>query len=385
VHVDAAPGSHDDRLDVSNALAVVLLGAAALAWIWARRQTLRADRTRHALEEEVAALEHVVTSRETMLATMQEGIVLFDADGQVRYANPAAGELLGRRFRRGREVPARLKAAVAGVRNGQGRSESLYETSGRAVEVVVTETDPAGSALLVARDVTAARETEQLRRDFVANASHELKTPVASIQGLASALDLAGDDREATRRFVSMLGGEADRLGHLVSDLLDLSRLESDAGPLEPVRLDHVVTEESDKLLGQAHEAGLRLVVERPRPILVMGRESDLGQMVHNLLGNAIRYTHPGGEVRLSLKHEEAWAVVRVQDTGIGVPPADLDRVFERFYRVDAARDRETGGTGLGLAIVRHVAESHGGEVGVSSTLGLGSTFTARIPVLDGS
>ena len=378
-------GTHDDRLDVSNALAVVLLGVAALAWIWARRQILRAERRQRVLEEEVAALGDVVTSRETMLDTMQEGIVLFDAEGDVRYANPAAGELLGRRFRRARQVPARLKAAVAEVRNGRGRTEAVVESSGRAVEVVVTETDPAGSALLVARDVTAARETEQLRRDFVANASHELKTPVASIQGLASALDLAADDGEATRRFVTMLGGEADRLGRLVADLLDLSRLESDAGPLEPVRLDHVVTEESDKLLSQAQQAGLRLVVERPRPILVMGRESDLGQMVHNLLGNAIRYTHPGGEVRLTLKHEESWAVVRVQDTGIGVPPADLDRVFERFYRVDAARDRETGGTGLGLAIVRHVAESHGGGVGVSSTLGLGSTFTARIPVLDGS
>jgi signal transduction histidine kinase len=139
--------------------------------------------------------------------------------------------------------------------------------------------------------------------------------------------------------------------------------------------------EESEKVGASAQTANLRLVVEQPGETLVMGRESDLGLMVHNLLDNAIRYTQPGGEVRLSLLLEDHEAVIRVDDTGIGIPGADLERVFERFYRVDAARSRETGGTGLGLSIVRHVAESHHGEVRVRSVLGAGTTFTVRLPV----
>ncbi len=334
-------------------------------------------------DNELDLLRAAVASHEAMLATMQEGIVLFAADGRVRYANAAAADRLGQRVSRVAELtPAGLREVVQRVGAGESRAELLFEVAGRSVEAVVTAADPAGSVLIVARDVTAARQTEHLRRNFVANASHELKTPVASILGLASALELASGDPETTRRFVTMLGREAERLSRLVSDLLDLSRLENDAGPLVPVRLDHVLIDQSEKLVGQIQEAGLRLVVDEPAATLVMGRESDLGQMVNNLLVNAIRYTHPGGTVTLSLLREPATAVVQVTDTGIGIPAADLDRVFERFYRVDAARDRETGGTGLGLAIVRHVAESHRGEVAVQSELGAGSNFTVRIPTL---
>jgi two-component system sensor histidine kinase SenX3 len=327
-------------------------------------------------------LREAVEGRDAILAAMQEGIVLFDDDGHVRYVNAAASELLGRRFSTvGDIAPAALSQAVRRAQVGEGGTDAEFEVGGRTIEAVATEAQPAGWVLLVARDVTAARQTEQLRRNFVANASHELKTPVSSILGLASALDLAEGDPAATRRFIAMLGREAERLSRLVSDLLDLSRLESDAGPLELVRLDQVMIDQAEKVRPTAHAAGLRFTVRRPREIRVMGRESDLAQMVHNLLANAVRYTHAGGEVLLNLRTEGGNAVVQVEDTGIGIPAEDIDRVFERFYRVDPARDRETGGTGLGLAIVRHVAESHGGRVAVSSTLGVGSSFTVHIPL----
>ncbi|MGN6379041.1 MAG: sensor histidine kinase [Gaiellales bacterium] len=359
----------------------VLAGAVgtAVAWLLHRRE---AGRERADLARELAASRDAVASREAMLAKMQEGIVLFAPGGQVRYLNAAATDLLGHPVAHALEVEsADLRHAVNRVLRGDDRNELVIDTGGRAVEVTVTETDPSGSALLVARDVTAARRTEQLRRNFVANASHELKTPVSSIMALASALNRAISDAGATPRFVGMLEREAERLSALVSDLLDLSRLENDAGPPEPVRLDQVVVHAADKLVPRASAAGLRLLVDQPRPVLVMGREPDLDVMVHNLLDNAIRYTHPGGEVRLTLRRRNGSALITVEDTGIGIPAGDLGRVFERFYRVDAARDKQTGGTGLGLAIVRHVAESHGGQVGVTSVLGSGSTFTATIPL----
>jgi signal transduction histidine kinase len=344
-----------------------------------------ADLDHDALVAELKAWRSAVQAREAMLATMQEGIVLFDGfgNGAVRYANPASSNLLsGRLLDVAGIEPLELREAVRSVQRGAERTEVTFEAIGRAIEAVITQTGPPRGVLMVARDTTAARQTEQLRRNFVANASHELKTPVASIVGLTSALQRAADDPDATRRFVGMLGREAERLSLLVSDLLDLSRLESDAGPLALVRLDRTVLEQCQKLRGEAEMGRIELHVDDLADSPVMGRASDLAQMIHNLLANAVRYTPSSGQVRISLVREGEAAVLRVADTGIGIPAADLDRVFERFYRVDVARDRETGGTGLGLAIVRHVVETHGGEVQVASTLGAGSTFTARLPLL---
>ncbi len=339
------------------------------------------DRTRALLEAELAVWRDAVAAREAMLATMQEGIVLVGAEG-VRYANPASEVLLGGRVGPIDGLqPQGLRDAVREVQDGAPRAELTFASGGRTIEAVVTETGPPRCALVVARDVTAARQADLLRRNFVANASHELKTPVASIVGLAAALERAGDDPEATYRFVGMLGREVERLSDLVCDLLDLSRLENDAGPHEPVRVDGILLEQCEKLRGDADRAGLRMQVAEPAAVRVMGRANDLARMVHNLLANAIRYTPAGGSVCVALGVEAGHVTIVVADSGVGIPPADLDRVFERFYRVDAARDRETGGTGLGLAIVRHVAETHGGDVAVRSTLGRGSTFTVRLPI----
>jgi two-component system sensor histidine kinase SenX3 len=259
-----------------------------------------------------------------------------------------------------------------------GRELTVAE---RVVQAVALPSPPAGSVVLLVRDVTQPRRVEQLRRDFVANASHELKTPVSSMLALSETLATATNDPAALANFLGRLQQEATRLASLVQDLLALSRLEG--GPLEhqPVRLDLVVAGEADRLRPRAGEVGLRLVLEPPEEVVVSGAESDLGLMVHNLLDNAIRYTPSGGEVRVSVGARDGHAVVRIDDTGIGIPSRDLDRVFERFYRVDEARSRGTGGTGLGLSIVRHVAESHGGTADVRSVLGAGSTFTVEMPL----
>ncbi len=329
-------------------------------------------------------------ARDAVLSAMSEGVLLFDPAGQLAYANRAARSILGRRFDTANELsPRALREAVVRLRRqpGAGGDEPVirqFETADAVVEATALPADPAGTVVVVLRDVTRARSVERLRRDFVANASHELKTPVASILALSETLrQAAGDDPEAVARFLSRLEHEAARLAHLVGDLLELSRLEGGTPEPEEVRLDRVVTAEAERLRPRAEGAGLRLTVDAAVPVMVWGTEADLELLVHNLLDNAVRYTPDGGEVRVSLGQADGSAELVVDDTGIGIPSRDLDRIFERFYRVDAARSRETGGTGLGLSIVRHVAEAHGGAIRVRSVLGAGSTFLVRLPTPD--
>jgi two-component system sensor histidine kinase SenX3 len=241
-----------------------------------------------------------------------------------------------------------------------------------------------GSVLLVVRDITEARRLEAVRRDFVANASHELKTPAASIQAAAETIGTAAvDDPAVIPRFAAQLEREAVRLSRIVSDLLDLSRLETGSALDDAVALDEIVRDEVERFEGPAAEVGVALAVESASIPRVHGSARDLALMVRNLVDNAIRYTRPGGRVDVRLTPEVGDIVLTVTDTGIGIPGRELSRVFERFYRVDRARSRETGGTGLGLSIVRHVAENHGGSVGVRSELGVGSTFEVRLPAAD--
>ncbi len=372
---------------------IVAAGAAVIAVALAialgrQRRSRDVDRERAELdlaarEARAADLAERVRTREEILSTIGDGIVLFAPDGRVVYANPAARDLLGRRFASAGEVtPDSLREAVA--RAGAARDEPVeceFETGGRTIEASAIHAG-GGAVVAVARDRTDARQVERVRRDFVANASHELKTPVASIQAIAETLrHAAAEDPEARARFLERLELEAIRLTRLVGDLLDLSRLEGGLAESEVVDVGRVVTDEVDRLRPRAEGAGLRLVVDAPDRVEVRGSESDLGLMVHNLLDNAIRYSPDGGEVRATLSTGGGLAELRIADTGLGIPARDLDRVFERFYRVDPARSRSTGGTGLGLAIVRHVAQSHGGDVEVRSVLGAGSTFIVRLPL----
>jgi two-component system sensor histidine kinase SenX3 len=222
---------------------------------------------------------------------------------------------------------------------------------------------------------------DAVRRDFVANASHELKTPVASLQALAETLVAAGaNDPNEVPRFAAQLEREAIRLSRIVSDLLDLSRLEGEAGIRTQVRLDRLVAEEVRRLQQRADEAGLTLEGHLGAPVVVQGSARDLSLLARNLLENAVQYTRTGGTIEVSVGTEDGVAILAVRDTGIGIPTREQTRIFERFYRVDRARSRETGGTGLGLSIVRHIVENHSGTVRVKSELGQGSTFTVRLP-----
>jgi two-component system sensor histidine kinase SenX3 len=358
--------------------------AAGVAFLTRRQAELAA--ARRALEEErtrAADLERMVGAREAVLAALPNGIVLFAPDGQVVYANPAARSLLGRRFDSLEELtPASLRQAARGAVREGSPAETELETGGRTVQATAVPTGSEGGVVLVARDVTEARLVDRVRRDFVANASHELKTPVASILALAETMqDAAAEDPAAMERFAARVEQEARRLSRLVTDLLDLSRLEGGIPDRSPVDLGGVVAEEAERLRPRTDGASLRLVVDTELGVRVLGSESDLGLLVHNLLDNAIQYSPEGGEVRVMVRARDGDAEVRMTDTGIGIASRDLDRIFERFYRADPARSRATGGTGLGLSIVRHVAESHGGTVDVRSVLGAGSTFIVRLPL----
>jgi len=363
---------------LAMALAVVLGGQARRD----RERRVRAEREVGARGARIADLTDRVASREAVLSAMADGVSLFGPDGRVFYTNPAARDLLGRRFERVSEVtPEPLRGALSQASAGRQTVEVEFETGGRVLQATATPV-AAGAVVLVARDVTAPRLVDRVRRDFVANASHELKTPVASIVALTETIqDAAAGDPEAVDHFLRRLGQESLRLSRLVGDLLDLSRLEGEMPESGRVSLGTVVIEEAERLRARAEGAGLRLVVEAADGVAVEGSAGDLGLLVHNLLDNAIQYSPDGGEVRAIVRSREGHVELRVTDTGLGIPARDLDRVFERFYRVDPARSRSTGGTGLGLAIVRHVAESHGGEVQVRSVLGAGSTFIVRFPL----
>jgi signal transduction histidine kinase len=235
--------------------------------------------------------------------------------------------------------------------------------------------------LAIVRDVTAQLRLDAIRRDFVANASHELKTPAATIRAAAETLaQAAEDDPGAVPRFATQLEREALRLSRIVADLLDLSRLESGVETAETLHLDQVVREECQRAEEAAAEAGLDLVAEPSGPAPVRGSSRDLALLVRNLVDNAIRYTPAGGRVTVAVRADEERVELVVADTGIGIPSRDVPRVFERFYRVDRARSRETGGTGLGLAIVKHVADNHEGTVDVESELGAGTTVRVAFP-----
>jgi two-component system sensor histidine kinase SenX3 len=231
--------------------------------------------------------------------------------------------------------------------------------------------------------VTESKRIDAVRRDFVANASHELKTPAAAIQAMAETIRTAAvEDPAVVPRFADQLEREASRLSRIVADLLDLSRLESGSELHDLVRLDAIVRDERERAQTAAEHVGIGLTIELPSTLPnVLGSGRDLSLLVRNLLDNAIRYTKPGGSVDVRVSCDGPFVVLVVADTGVGIPSRDVDRIFERFYRVDRARSRETGGTGLGLSIVRHVIENHHGSIDVRSELGRGSTFEVRLPV----
>ncbi|MBN1631500.1 MAG: HAMP domain-containing protein [Thermoleophilia bacterium] len=348
-----------------------------------------------------------------ILAAMTEGVLLVDASGHLLRSNPAAEQILGAVLAGTEGTPLVLAArsfpAQALAEKAHGASGPLTEVmelpGGRSltVDVIPLRTaagppagkragrTPGGQTLFVVRDETVRRATERMRRDFATNVSHELKTPLAGLSLLADTLrDAVREDPEQAEKFVDRLSTEVGRLSDLTNDLLTLSRLEEaetlPGSGLVPVDLVSLVATTAEEMRTVAEAKQHTLTLDKPHELVVEGDSVALRTLVRNLLDNAIRYTEPGGHIALCLRDEtdpdgRRWAVLSVTDNGVGIPQHDQKRVFERFYRVDKARSRETGGTGLGLSIVRHVAERHGGRVELQSTLDVGSTFTVRLPL----
>jgi len=236
--------------------------------------------------------------------------------------------------------------------------------------------------LLLADDRTESYRLEEVRRDFVGNISHELKTPIGAIGLLAEAMESAAEEPEEIKRFSKRLLIEADRLSRLTHEIIELSRLQAaDAlGQAERVEVSAVIAQAVDRNKVAADSHGISLVVGGDKKAEVYGDEKMLVTAVHNLIVNAIQYSPDGSRVGIGVTTREGIVEIAVTDQGVGIPEADRDRVFERFFRIDAARSRHTGGTGLGLSIVKHVVQNHGGDVRVWSQPGSGSTFTIRLP-----
>jgi two-component system, OmpR family, phosphate regulon sensor histidine kinase PhoR len=328
--------------------------------------------------------EQTTAMLEVVLGALSQGTILFDEADRVVYANPSAYTILGAvPDELSGLAPLQLQDAVRAARSGREQETRNVDHGVPLKQLRAVATPFAGNdrVLLAIVDITERERTDSIRRDFVANASHELKTPVSTIIASSEALRLAlerGDD--SALAFAARIEGSAHQLDRLVGDLLDLSRLEREFPEVAPVRVDRLIGDEVQRARGEADSKGLALEVIS-QSVTAMVNQRDVAIAVANLLDNAIRHTSEGGTVTVEVTGDRDEVVVSVTDTGEGIPTRDIDRVFERFYRVDAARSRATGGTGLGLSIVRHVAESHGGSVSVESQLGVGSTFTIRLPL----
>ena len=323
---------------------------------------------------------------EALLDALPQGVILIAADGEILYGNGTARDIVGAVPERvGKLAPHSLQRLVReAVDTGSTRDEVLDSTGvGPTLRALATPL-PDGRILLVITDISERVRIERMRRDFVADASHELKTPIASILASSETLQMALEhDPERAGRFVTLVHESAQQLARIVGDLLDLSRVETSTGGDTPVRLDRVIEDEIERLRQVASDKGIALT-SRLEPAVVVGSASDLGLAVRNLISNAVRYSAEGDQVQVRSTIDGSTVRVDVEDTGVGIPKRSINRVFERFYRVDVARSRETGGTGLGLAIVKHVAETHGGSVSVVSELGSGSTFSLFLPLAPG-
>jgi len=366
------------------ALAGFLVGALAMA---AMRGGLE-RREKPAEQDPERTLPAGVAS---VLAVLPSSAVVLDRDDRVLRASSAA-----RAFGlvRGEElVPAELRAMARRVRMDGEIRESEIEVPGQkfgqestSFAVRVAPLGPHGQVLVLAEDQTERRRVEAVRRDFVANVSHELKTPVGALHLLAETVQDAADDPEAVKRFAGRMQHEAARLTHLVQDLITLSRIQG-GEPIPnpgPVSVQEAVTEAIDRCNTRAAAKDISLVAASVEGLRIYGDEDLLVTALRNLIDNAINYSPEHTRVVISARSVGDVVEISVSDQGIGIPESAQQRIFERFFRVDAARSRATGGTGLGLAIVKHVAVAHGGEVTVWSKEGSGSTFTLRLPAYGG-
>ncbi len=364
------------------------------------------------LQEQMRQIRQNETQLESVLENMINGIVMIDRDGKIVLMNQRAEEVLGfsakefegRHYTEAKQQYELAQMIQEGLELREHLKEELtfYFPVERLLELhlvpVFHAGDEFGGALLVVQDVSAIRRLERMRSEFVANVSHELKTPVAAVKGFAETL-LGGavNDPEIARSFLQIIFDESERLNRLIGDLLELSKVESRRVPLHfsPIEMSGFIAKTIEVISAEAAKKRIILDMRVEEGIYVEADEDRLLQILMNLLSNGINYTPEGGKVSVSveplykkqggrLKQEGDYEHIRIRitDTGIGIPKKDLPRIFERFYRVDKARSRSSGGTGLGLSIVKHLVELHKGTITVESTVGVGSTFTIELPVL---
>jgi two-component system sensor histidine kinase SenX3 len=372
-------------------------------WFRTRRQAITAAAAvpaRESPENHVPRRPSAKGLGRRSLEALRVGVLVLDPDDRPVLVNPAAREmgLLRGTSGNGALVAHTVIRTLAGQarRTGTRREVELDLPRGNGRDPLGVHIRAIalgdGHVTVEASDVTESHRVARVRRDFVANVSHELKTPVGALQLLAEALLEAteGDDADLTaaRRFAERIHHESTRMGRLVSELLELGRLQG-GEPLpepSPVGVDRIVAEVIDRTRMAAMAKDIEVVFEGTRGLTVYGSESQLMTAVANLAENAVAYSpdrvddEPAPRVVIAARGDDDYVEIRVTDEGIGIEPKDLDRIFERFYRADKARSRATGGTGLGLAIVKHIATNHGGHVDVTSTVGVGSTFTLRLP-----
>jgi two-component system, OmpR family, phosphate regulon sensor histidine kinase PhoR len=354
------------------------------------------NQTASQLDVTIRALTEERNLSAAILGSMVEGVAVVNGAERLVFANPGFAGILGI------DVPPRsgsalveivrqseLIEAVREVLRGEPRVEAEVVTGTLrqhffAATVASVSEGKTSGAIIVLHDITDLRKLERVRRDFVANVSHEFKTPLTAIQGFAETL-LAGalDDTQNRGRFLEIIVEHSRRLARLTDDLLKLSSMDADRLELEigSTGVTQFVATCLETAQRRASEKQLELIVQVPGelPDIAADRRR-LAEVLQNLLDNAIQYTLPGGQITLSAAHKAHEVIFTVSDTGIGIPKADQPRIFERFYRVDAARSREVGGTGLGLAIAKHLVEVHGGRLWVDSEIGQGSQFHFSVP-----
>lgn len=344
-----------------------------------------ADARRSDLDREADGSGREARRLRRALDAFPQAAVISDASGQLLVRNAGAERLVGARHADAlvaHAVDELLKQARQGIAGSH--TLDLYGPPPQVLRIDGVPLDVDGradGALVLIEDISEHRRIEAVRRDFVANVSHELRTPVGGIALLAETL-ASEDDPVVTRRLAGRLQAEADRMKRIIEALLDLSRLEIAEGRRrEPVPVRTLVDQAVGLARPAAHYSQVTISVSPVEGgMAVVGDVSQLTSALHNLLDNAVKYSEPGTEVQITAQKVDNSVHLTVADHGLGIPSDDLERIFERFYRVDRARSRATGGTGLGLAIVRHVATNHGGDVLVTSREGEGSTFTLRLP-----
>jgi two-component system phosphate regulon sensor histidine kinase PhoR len=366
--------THDELADLSDAL------GRSVAGLGQTIRTLTDERNRSS----------------AILGSMVEGVAVVTGDERILYCNWAFEQILelpegssqGRTLveaLRQADLVALGRQALSGVEELTGEVEvGTVRRRNFSVTAAPVRAAGANGAVLVLHDITELRRLERVRRDFVANVSHEFKTPLTAIQGFAETL-LSGalDDKANRKHFVEIIREHARRLARLTDDLLKLSRIEAGRLELEirPIRVEALVNGCVETARLNAKSRGLQIVVDlQQNAPAVRGDGAQLGEVLQNLLDNALQYTPSGGQIEVKARANGHNIVFTVTDTGIGIPESDLERIFERFYRVDAARSREAGGTGLGLAIARHIVDAHGGRIWVESAVGQGSRFHFSIP-----